>query len=325
MELNEKYVYHVYMARSFTRAARLLYISQPSLSGAVAAKERELGFRIFDRTTKPISLTSEGKIYVEMLEEMVRCENEMFHRLKQLKSPARQKIVIGSSIYTSYFLLPTICGAFYRRYPSVEVELDIGNTNNSSSILQKLDNKTVDVVFSYATNDQNYRSFPIFEERMIVAMRKDFLTPSLLPFVITRDELLNQTYSSEKEKIDIRLLRDIPFLSFDKNGSAVRYMANILNYYAISNHSVKNARHSGVHFNMMCAGTGAILTSDSAIRTANISGEDIVYFAFPKEISTRNIFAVTRKNNALDEVTKNFLNVTTEVCASDKSLSLYYP
>ena len=325
MELNEKYVYQVYIAKSFTKAAKSLYISQPSLSAAIAAKEAELGFRIFDRTTKPITLTREGEIYIEMLEEIIRCENNMFHRLKQLNEPPRKKIAIGSSIYTSYFLIPTICGAFYRRYPDINVILDIGNTNNTSNLFQKLNNKQLDIVFSYECNKTDYHCYPIFEERMVVAMRKSFLTPSLLPFVVTRDELLNKTFSPEKEQIDIRLLRDIPFLSFSKSGSAFQYMTSILKHYAISNHVVENAKHSGVHFNMMCAGTGAIITSDSAIRVAGSFSDDIVCFIFPKDISTRKIFSFLRKNDTIDKVTESFLKIATEVCASDKGISLYYP
>ena len=144
MELNENYVYHAYLSKSFTKAANILYISQPSLSAAIASKEKELGFRIFDRSTKPISLTREGEIYIEMLEGKIRCENDMRLRLKQLNTPVREKIFIGSTIYTSYFLLPTICGAFYRRYPNIEVTLDIGNTHTPTTLCQKLENKELD-------------------------------------------------------------------------------------------------------------------------------------------------------------------------------------
>ena len=86
MELNENYVYHAYLSKSFTKAANILYISQPSLSAAIASKEKELGFRIFDRSTKPISLTREGEIYIEMLEGKIRCENDM--RLRQTSNRA---------------------------------------------------------------------------------------------------------------------------------------------------------------------------------------------------------------------------------------------
>ena len=325
MEQNEKYVYHVYLAKSFTKAAKILYISQPSLSAAIAAKETELGFRIFDRSKKPISLTREGEIYIEMLEGKIRCENDMQIRLKQLNKPSREKIFIGGVFYTAYFLLPTICGAFYRRYPNIEVTLDIGNQGGPTTLYQKLNNKELDVIFSYTNDEKKYSCSPIFEERIILAMHKSFLTPSLVPYVITRDELLSMSFPSEKEKVDAQLFRDIPFLSFDKNGSAMHYMANILGYYTISNHSVINAKHSGVHFNMMHAGAGAILTSDSAVRTSNVCSDDIIYFAFPKEISTRRIYTVLRKNDTVDEPVKQILELSREVCASENSLSLYYP
>lgn len=324
MELSEKYIYRVYLARSFSNAAKTLYISQPSLSAAIANKEKELGFRIFDRTTKPISLTKEGEIYVEMLEEIMQCESNMSRRLNQLKKPSRKVISIGSTLYTSYYLLPTVCGAFYRRYPDIEVTFDVGNVNLGHTLFQKLDNKKLDILFSYKYDEKKHKIYPVFEEQVVLAMHKCFLKESLLPFVITRDELLEKSYLPEKEKIDVRLFRDIPFLEFSKNGSTTHYMSNILQHYSVSNYSILNVIHSGVHFNMMCAGVGAILTSTSAVRVSNFCTDDIVYFAFPKEISSRKIYAVLRKHDNVYEAVERFLDVVKEVCSSDESLSIYY-
>ena len=52
-----EYIYAVYQERSFSKAARRLYVSQPWLSAAVKKTEQELGAQIFDRSTSPISLT----------------------------------------------------------------------------------------------------------------------------------------------------------------------------------------------------------------------------------------------------------------------------
>lgn len=52
-----EYVYEVYKERSFSRAARNLYISQPSLSASIRRIEARIGAPIFDRSTTPISLT----------------------------------------------------------------------------------------------------------------------------------------------------------------------------------------------------------------------------------------------------------------------------
>ena len=65
MELAAKYVYEVYKEKSFSRAAKSLYVSQPALSSTVSRLEKELGFRIFDRATMPLTLTPQGRIYIE--------------------------------------------------------------------------------------------------------------------------------------------------------------------------------------------------------------------------------------------------------------------
>ncbi len=324
MEQTVKYIYQVYLNKSFSKAAKALYISQPSLSAAIASKEKELGFRVFDRTTKPISLTKEGEIYIEMIEEIIQSENNMHHRLKRLQNDTAGIITVGSSCFTAYYLLPTICGTFYRRYPNIEVRLDIGNVGTGANLFQKLDNKELDILFAYHFDKQKYFGYPVYQEHMIVAMHKSFMTPALRPFAITRNEVISESYPPEKENADMNLFHDIPFLSFNKTGSTGRYMSDMLGYYSVSAHSVANARHSGVHFNMMCAGLGALLTSDSSVKVSSFGLDDIVYFVFPKEISSRNLYAVFRKNDIAESNTQKFWEVTKEICASKKSLCLYY-
>ena len=59
-----EYVYQVYKDKSFSKAAANLFISQPSLSANVKRVEKKVGFPIFDRSTKPLSLTECGKEYI---------------------------------------------------------------------------------------------------------------------------------------------------------------------------------------------------------------------------------------------------------------------
>lgn len=324
MDLAEKYVYHVYMAKNFTKAAKLLYISQPSLSAAVAAKEKELGFRIFNRSTRPISLTPEGEIYIEMLEGVMRCENDMMQRLNQMKAPQKKKIVIVSALYISYYLVPTICSALYHRYPDISVAFDICN-NGTKTPIQKLENHEADVDISYYKDDKKYQCYPLFEERVILTMHKSFLTADLAPYCITKEELLSKSYPDEKVVRDSYLFRNIPFLSTDKSGNISQYMQNIFAHYTLANYRVIHSRNSGTHFNMMCAGIGALLSSDAIIEITKAPLDDICFFVFPKEISTRTLYALVRKNEMTDDSIQRFLDVATQVSQSDKRFSLYYP
>ena len=69
------YVYEIYKERSFSKAAQNLYISQPALSSAVSKYEKSLGFLIFDRSKNPLRLTSEGKIFLESIENIINIES----------------------------------------------------------------------------------------------------------------------------------------------------------------------------------------------------------------------------------------------------------
>ena len=68
-----EYIYAVYKERSFSKAARRLFISQPSLSAAVKRVEQELGLPLFNRSTSPVSLTEAGEYYIARCSSAPTC------------------------------------------------------------------------------------------------------------------------------------------------------------------------------------------------------------------------------------------------------------
>lgn len=58
---NMRYIYKIYKEGSFSKAAKDLYISQPSLSATVKKVEQKIGMPLFERSTNPIQLTECGK------------------------------------------------------------------------------------------------------------------------------------------------------------------------------------------------------------------------------------------------------------------------
>ena len=64
MELRQlNYFIAISDAKSFTRAAEKLYVSQPALTGQINALENELGMKLFDRTNKFVQLTPAGEVF----------------------------------------------------------------------------------------------------------------------------------------------------------------------------------------------------------------------------------------------------------------------
>ena len=71
----KEYIYAVYQERSFSKAARKLFVSQPWLSATVKKVEQGLKRQLFDRSTTPISLTEDGQYYIENVERIMNIPN----------------------------------------------------------------------------------------------------------------------------------------------------------------------------------------------------------------------------------------------------------
>lgn len=324
MNTTEKYIYRVYTEKSFSKAAKALFISQPSLSASVARKESELGFRIFDRSTKPISLTEEGHIYVNMLEEIMESEINMEKRLQKLSNDKHDSLAIGGASSSAYYLMPAICGLFANRYPNTEVTIDIGNFGAESTIserftlFQKLDRHELDAFLGYEYEADKYSGLKIYSERLVVAMHRSLVPPALKPYAVTKSEFLGGALPAEKQITQKTLFRNVPFLEFSKNSNTSHYMTALLGEYSPSPYKITNYRHGVVHFNMMCVGLGALLTNDCVVALSGADSADVLYFAFDKAQSTRNLYLITKKGQLITRNLQRFIAVSKELCDDNK-------
>jgi len=79
---NIDYIYEVYKQKSFSKAAKVLFINQSSLSLTIQKAEKRLGLPIFNRKTKPVTLTDFGKRYIEAIEKIHSLEQEIQKRYR---------------------------------------------------------------------------------------------------------------------------------------------------------------------------------------------------------------------------------------------------
>ena len=316
METTAKYAYEVYKKGSFTKASKDLYLSQPSLSAAIARLESDLGFRIFDRSTIPLSLTAEGRIYIESLEEIIESENNMHKRVKELSDIDHGTITIGGSSYASYLILSDICGEFYKRHPQVKVTVDLGNAGSLRVLHEKLDNNELDILITYSDFLPKHITEPIFEERLVVAMHKNMPGAERLSHLaLTREEILTKNYTPDREIEDMSIFRDVEFLEFPRKSTTDQRMTKLLGNYRPSHYKVENARHSEMHYNLMCAGIGAVVTNSLAIAQKPYD-ENILFFMPKSEESYRKIslaYNFSSKNNRL---IKSFIQVAKDIYSS---------
>jgi DNA-binding transcriptional LysR family regulator len=95
--------------KSFSRAARKLYVSQPTITQQVAALERELGFRLLDRTSRGVTLTPAGSFFYQAADQELENLNSLIFKAKRISEDFAQSLTIGyMDLIAEPLLLPII-------------------------------------------------------------------------------------------------------------------------------------------------------------------------------------------------------------------------
>src|ERR671910_2036241 len=113
-------------APSFSAAAGKLGISQPALSETVKRVEEELGVRVFERTTRSLSLTPEGEHAVIVAREAVRDFRLALESIADRTQGRRGRLTVAALPSVACAVLPGAVQAFRSRYPGVEVRVHDG-------------------------------------------------------------------------------------------------------------------------------------------------------------------------------------------------------
>jgi DNA-binding transcriptional LysR family regulator len=167
-----EYVYAVYQEKSFSAAAKKLFISQPSLSASVRRVEERVGYPIFDRSTKPLSLTDCGRRYIRSAEQIMAIQSDFFNYLNDWGELKTGTLMLGGSSLYSSQVLPAIIRRFSEKYPGVQVGLIEGNSEKLHAMLQE---GTLDVIMDNFTLDPHIYDRLIYKsERLFLAVPKQF-------------------------------------------------------------------------------------------------------------------------------------------------------
>lgn len=318
MNLAEKYAYEVYKVGSFSKAAKKLYIAQSSLSLTIQKLEKNLGFTIFDRSSAPVSLTREGNIYIEYLEEMLEQEKNMYKRITSISNPMDEKIAVGNAFFVSRSLLPEACRKFHKAFPNVEVKLNMGESAFYSDLLGLLDTETLHMVIGFSFDEKKYTGIPLLQERYVICIKNDYPgVDALKPYAHTYHEIVSGKTSPKKVISDYSLFKNIEFLKINSTGIIWQDMANFLMHCPISPCNVSNCRNIDVIYDMMLHGLGAAITTDTVI-SYHQATDDVLYFIVNTPKPTRQSYIIHKKNLTLSESMKSFIQALQDTAGAMK-------
>lgn len=134
--------YTVAKQLSFTKAAEILYMTQPAVTFQVKQLEEHLNTRLFERSHSKISLTPAGELALQYAEKILALTNEMETRLGELTGQVSGTLLVGASTTIAEYMLPRLLADFKRLYPHVQARLTVAN---SETIESRVVDRTLDV------------------------------------------------------------------------------------------------------------------------------------------------------------------------------------
>ena len=145
MELQQlRYVIAVAETNSFTRAAERCLVVQSALSHQIARLERELGARLFERTSRRVSLTPAGAAFLPAARQCLDAAERAAAEVAAAVGEVRGRLAVGLIPTVTAVDIPTALRDFHERYPQVQISLRVGA---SDDLTEKVRSGCLDVAF----------------------------------------------------------------------------------------------------------------------------------------------------------------------------------
>ena len=184
-----EYFLEVSKLESFSKAAAVLHVSQPSVSEMIKNLEEELGTPLLYRGAKRLELTDAGQIVQEQAEQIVSLFNNLAGNLKDSHLLQRGKIRIGIPSITASTIFPRLLGEFKRQHPNVELQL---HEYGSKKIKQGVNEGTLDIgiVCTLPDRHENFEVLPFVEDPLYLIVHPEHPLARLpvIDFADLRDE-----------------------------------------------------------------------------------------------------------------------------------------
>ena len=116
--------------KSFSKAAKAIHLSQPTISSHIKDLEAHFDCRLIDRLSKEATPTKAGELLYGYAKRMLALRDETETALAEYNGKVRGRLVIGGSTIPGTYLMPQLIGDFKKEYPDVIVSLVIGDTDH---------------------------------------------------------------------------------------------------------------------------------------------------------------------------------------------------
>ena len=277
--------------KNFTKAASVLYLSQPALSKQIKILEKNLDTLLVNRERNKLSLTENGKVLLQYSERILALCEESCRALIDLKNGERGNLIVGASQTIGTYLMPRILALFAQNYPQIDLKIQV---NSSRIIAKNIVNREIDIaVVGGEISEKLQRNLTIqpfvYDELSLIISKSH-------PF-------------AKKKKIKKEDLYCLDFITLNSNSTIKKFIDTILSQNQIETKQLKIILQLNSIEGIKTAvslGLGAAFVSSSAIE---------------KEIQLKTIEIITIENI---KINRKLSIISNPECYKSKAFEFFY-
>ena len=279
---------------SFSKAAKELFLTQPTISAHISSLEKELNVRLFIRNTKEVSLSDDGKDLYRYAKQITDLEKAIEERFYMDSDDGKHVITIAASTIPAQYLLPKVLMCYRERYPKEQIK--IMETDSSEVVTQVVDHM-VDVGFTGTVLEKKHCKYiPFYKDELAV------ITPDTPEYRILK----------EQNRDDIDWIRRKPLILREEGSGTRKEAEKQLKNAGISMEDldiVASIANQETIKKSVKQGMGITVLS----RLAAEDEDGLLIFPIPGADEGRDINLVYNKNYQMTRSADRFIRIVKEV------------
>jgi DNA-binding transcriptional LysR family regulator len=256
---------------NLSRAAKALYVTQPTLTARLQALEANLGEQLFVRTRRGMRLTEAGEAFLPYAEHAVKAIDDGRERLAELRRGTVGKLVLGSPPTVSTYTLPALLARFTEEHPGVRLTV---MTGTSEEILDMVLHDRIQLGLMRALGHPEVEAVPVYSDTLVL--------------------VVSPLHRLAGHKVRLADLGNEPLVLFGRSSSYRDFTEAVFRQAGVMPDSVLELDNIEAAKKMVEHGIGISLVPDSAVMTDLANGVLSVVHVVDTALPRREIVAVRR-------------------------------
>ena len=311
MFTNKEYVLEVFKEKNFSKAAKNLYISQPSLSASIKRIETKISAPIFDRSTNPLTITEIGEQYIKNALEIKKNEDDFLNFVNDNLNILKGEIRIGGTALYSSYTLPPMITKFNKLYPDTKFKVHEAKSKILISML--IDGELDIVIDNSLIIDEKIASYLYTSEIILLAVPKELeINKSLKNYQLSFNDVKSDLHTNpDFPCVSLDSFKKEPFILLKNENDTGKKARQMFRHHGFSPSIIFELDQQATAFNISCQGIGISFVSDTLIKKRH-EKDKLVYYKLSDSETNRNIYFYVKNNHYLSNACRRFIDINTK-------------